>query len=222
MPTTTIPPYFLQAGRPSCRPTNSIKALKATSTLWIRQNTLEFSLTVLPAPSPYPDIHTMARKTRVRTYPYRTYSPLHHLVKSSLDVPCVVHTMLQSVSSLHFRSPNHLNQFCPYQPVTKLTCFNPNNFLPVIRPSDLILFIKHSHVRFFVQVAFFPRLDISQRRTITDKPVVFTARLRPQFQMPPVRNAPELRLLHATTPPVQSEYPAERRAAAAVPLPKSP
>jgi len=29
-------------------------------------------------------------------------------------------------------------------------------------------------------------------------------------------------LLHAAAPPVQSEYPAERRAAAAVPLPESP
>jgi len=32
----------------------------------------------------------------------------------------------------------------------------------------------------------------------------------------------ELRSLHATAPPVQSEYPIERRAAAAVPLPESP
>jgi len=39
---------------------------------------------------------------------------------------------------------------------------------------------------------------------------------------PPVRNAPELRLLHATGLPVQSEYAAERRAAAAVPLLESP
>ena len=39
---------------------------------------------------------------------------------------------------------------------------------------------------------------------------------------PPVRNAPELRSLHAAAPPVQSEYPAERRAAVAVPLPESP
>jgi len=40
--------------------------------------------------------------------------------------------------------------------------------------------------------------------------LVFTARLRPQFRMPP-----ELRSLHAAAPPVQSEYPAQRRAAAA-------
>jgi len=52
--------------------------------------------------------------------------------------------------------------------------------------------------------------------------LVFTARLRPKFQMPPVRNAPEFRSLHAAAPPVQSEYPAKRRAAAAVPLPESP
>ena len=31
MPTSTIPPYFVRAGCPSCRPTNSVKALKATS-----------------------------------------------------------------------------------------------------------------------------------------------------------------------------------------------
>jgi len=48
--------------------------------------------------------------------------------------------------------------------------------------------------------------------------LVFTARLRPQFRKPPVRNAPELRSLDATAHPVQSEYAAERRAAVAVPL----
>jgi len=31
VPTSTIPPYFLWARCPSCRPTNSVKALKATS-----------------------------------------------------------------------------------------------------------------------------------------------------------------------------------------------
>jgi len=31
MPTSTIFPIFLQAGCPSCRPTNSVKALKANS-----------------------------------------------------------------------------------------------------------------------------------------------------------------------------------------------
>ena len=36
--------------------------------------------------------------------------------------------------------------------------------------------------------------------------------------MPAVRNAPELRSLHAAAPLVQSEYPAEHRAAAAVPF----
>jgi len=39
---------------------------------------------------------------------------------------------------------------------------------------------------------------------------------------PPVPNAPELRSLHAAVAPVQSEYPAERRAAAAVSLPELP
>jgi len=46
--------------------------------------------------------------------------------------------------------------------------------------------------------------------------LVFTARLCPQFRTPPVRNAPELRSLHAATLLVQSEYPVKRRAAAAV------
>ena len=36
---------------------------------------------------------------------------------------------------------------------------------------------------------------------------VALARLRRQFRTPPVPNAPELRLLHATAPPVQSKYP---------------
>jgi len=36
--------------------------------------------------------------------------------------------------------------------------------------------------------------------------------------MLPVPNAPELRSLHTATPPVQSEYPTERSAAAVVPL----
>jgi len=52
--------------------------------------------------------------------------------------------------------------------------------------------------------------------------LVFTARLRPQFRTPPVRNALELRSLHAAATPVQSEYPADRLAAAAVPWPESP
>ena len=67
------------------------------------------------------------------------------------------------------------------------------------------------------------RLDtIHQRHRQTDKPVAFYGPIAPQFRMSPVRNAPELRSLHAATPPVQSEYPAEHRAAAAVPLPESP
>ena len=52
--------------------------------------------------------------------------------------------------------------------------------------------------------------------------LVFTARLRPKLLTPPVRNAPELRSLYTAAPPVQSEYSADRRAAAAVPLPESP
>ena len=45
-----------------------------------------------------------------------------------------------------------------------------------------------------------------------DKPVGFYGPIAP-----PVRNAPQLQSLHAAVPPVQSEYPAERSAAAAVP-----
>jgi len=49
------PPTFLRAGCPSCRLTNSIKALKATSAFGLGK-TLEFSSTVLPAQSPYHEI----------------------------------------------------------------------------------------------------------------------------------------------------------------------
>jgi len=45
------PPIFLQAGCPSGRPTNGVKALKR---IQIREKTLESSPTVSPAPSPYP------------------------------------------------------------------------------------------------------------------------------------------------------------------------
>jgi len=38
----------------------------------------------------------------------------------------------------------------------------------------------------------------------------------------PSSECPKLRSLHAAAPPVQSKYPGERRAAAAVPLPESP
>ena len=44
------PPYFLQARCPSCRPTSSIKALKATSAFGLGRRR---SSTVLPALSPY-------------------------------------------------------------------------------------------------------------------------------------------------------------------------
>jgi len=47
------PPYFLQAGCPSCCPTNSVKALKATSAFRLGRRRYEFSSVVLPAPSPY-------------------------------------------------------------------------------------------------------------------------------------------------------------------------
>jgi len=52
---------------------------------------------------------------------------------------------------------------------------------------------------------------------IGNKPVGFYGPIAP-----PVPNASELRSLHATVPPVQSEYPTECHAAAAVPLPESP
>jgi len=52
--------------------------------------------------------------------------------------------------------------------------------------------------------------------------LVLTARLRPQFRMPPVRNVPDLQSLHAAALPVQSEYHVKRRAAVAVPSPESP
>ena len=46
-------PHSLQAGCPSFRPTSSIKAQKANKHIQIREKMLEFSSTVLPAPSPY-------------------------------------------------------------------------------------------------------------------------------------------------------------------------
>ena len=57
----------------------------------------------------------------------------------------------------------------------------------------------------------------NKHATYTDKPVGFYGPIAP-----PVPNALELRSLYAAAPPVQSEYPDERRAAAAVPLPESP
>ena len=42
-PNSTIPPYFLRAGCPSCRPTNSVKALKATSSYGFLSGTAEKS-----------------------------------------------------------------------------------------------------------------------------------------------------------------------------------
>jgi len=40
VPTSTIPHIFLRAGCPSCRPTNSVKALQATSNQWYDRNYL--------------------------------------------------------------------------------------------------------------------------------------------------------------------------------------
>ena len=54
---------------------------------------------------------------------------------------------------------------------------------------------------------------------IFNKPVGFYGPIASPVPNAPVPNASELRSLHADTRPVQSEYPAERRAAAAVPLP---
>jgi len=52
-PPPHTPPYILQARCPSYRPTNSVKALKATSAIALWEKMLEFSSVVLPAPSPY-------------------------------------------------------------------------------------------------------------------------------------------------------------------------
>ena len=63
-----------------------------------------------------------------------------------------------------------------------------------------------------------------RQRKAKDKPVGFYGPIAPPFPNAPsfVSSAPELRSLHAAAPPVQSEYPADRRTAAAVPLPESP
>ena len=49
---TSIIPHFLQARCPSCRPTNSVKAPKATSAFGLGRR-CQRTLTVLPALSPY-------------------------------------------------------------------------------------------------------------------------------------------------------------------------
>ena len=54
----------------------------------------------------------------------------------------------------------------------------------------------------------------------TDKPVGFYGPIAPPVPNAPSSECPELRSLHAATPSVQSEYPVERRAAAAVQLPE--
>ena len=56
-------------------------------------------------------------------------------------------------------------------------------------------------------------MSVLNSQHIINKPVGFYGPIAPL-----VRNAPELWSLHAATPPVQAEYPADRRAAAAVPL----
>jgi len=56
--------------------------------------------------------------------------------------------------------------------------------------------------------------DVSKQ--LQDKPVGFYGPIAP-----PGPNAPELRSQHVAAAPVQLEYPGERRAAAAVPLPES-
>jgi len=52
--------------------------------------------------------------------------------------------------------------------------------------------------------------------------VGFYGPIAPPVPNAPVRNAHKLRSQHDATPPDQTEYPGERRAAAAVPLPESP
>jgi len=61
-------PIFLQAGCPSCRPTNSVKALKAICYLQIRINTRRISntetLTIFPATS---SVISICHKTMLNT-----------------------------------------------------------------------------------------------------------------------------------------------------------
>ena len=51
VPTSTILPFFT-GQMPFLPSNNSVKALKATRACWIREQTLEFSSAVLPAPCP--------------------------------------------------------------------------------------------------------------------------------------------------------------------------
>jgi len=71
----------------------------------------------------------------------------------------------------------------------------------------------------------YPKQNFSHPPKVSDNKTsqwVFMAGLRPQFRMPAVWNAPELRSQHDAALPVQLQYPGERRAAAAMPLPESP
>jgi len=58
--------------------------------------------------------------------------------------------------------------------------------------------------------------------TQTDKPVGFYGPIAPPVPNAPSSECPELRSQHDAAPPVQLQYPGERRAAVAVAFPESP
>jgi len=82
-------PIFLQAGSPSCHPTNSVKALKAISAFGLRRYPrVLFSSMVLPAPSPYLSspyltLHYITHRTTTTTTILRLFT---HRSRTILDL----------------------------------------------------------------------------------------------------------------------------------------
>ena len=81
---------------------------------------------------------------------------------------------------------------------TSTVPFHPLLLPTTVEQCDAYLMIQHRSCspRVQHQLGLCDRCSYRNRETQTSR-LVFTARLRPQFQTPPVRNAPELRLLHA-------------------------
>jgi len=94
-------PHFLQAGCPSCRSTNSVKALKATSAFGLGRRRLEFSSTVLPAPSPY--------LLCTYQYPNNIYVEYLILLKKSHNGK-ILRSHINVKVSITGWYPNHLSQ----------------------------------------------------------------------------------------------------------------
>ena len=119
-------------------------------------------------------------------------------------------------------------EFCDFENFFK---FSKRRRAAPLRPIWTIVAAKLDHSRVLVTKFRKNRSTLKGKVPVrdthtdrqTDKPVGFYGPTAPpEFRMPAVRNAPDLRSQRDAAPPVQSEYPADRRAAAAVPLPESP